>query len=172
MNNHLEEGLVFLTDLGSFSRLTKGMDLLQLAEMLTDYAKITDRVISGAGGTIVKYESDSVLGYFPKDLADTGVRALMDLKKAVESELKVTNVSARLKIGAHYGEFAVAYFPPVNTLDIIGDTVNIAIRMGSGGPNPHPNRLVLSAEAFRKLEPETRKAFHKFTEPIVYLMEE
>ncbi|MBU0934792.1 MAG: hypothetical protein KKC64_04185, partial [Spirochaetes bacterium] len=58
---------------------------------------------------------------------------------------------------------------PLNLPDIIGETVNIAATMGSGGQNSHRNRLILSPEAFRSLGPELRKKFHKFTEPIVYL---
>ena len=77
-----------------------------------------------------------------------------------------------LRVGAHYGQFMLIYPPPFTAPDLLGETVNITVRLGSGGQKSHPGRLILTATAFRKLAPETRKSFHKFTEPIVYLAEE
>jgi class 3 adenylate cyclase len=46
--------------------------------------------------------------------------------------------------------------------DILGKTVNIAVRLESQG-------VALSAEAFRQLGPEMRRRFKKHTPPISYI---
>jgi hypothetical protein len=48
----------------------------------------------------------------------------------------------------------------------LGEAVNIASMLGRG---EHRGRLVISPQVFRKLSPETRKSFRKFTPPIVYV---
>ena len=169
MDTHITKGLVFLTDLTGFGRLIKGMDLARLVDTLGRFAVLTQRHVEGAGGTVVKYLGDSALGYFPASLVDAGVAALIALKRETEATLEVAGSYPHLRVGAHYGEFAVAALPPVAIEDIHGDTVNIAASLGSGGQNSHRGRMVISPAAFRALSPESRKSFHKFTEPIVYL---
>jgi len=172
MENHHEEGLVFLTDLTNFDRGTKNINLDQIADLLTTFGEITHKTVTSAGGRVIDYMYDSALGYFPADRVDEGVNTLMEMKRQVEEWLTADGYIMKLRIGAHYGKFVAMYPPPFTTPDIIGETVNIAVRLGSGGQKSHKGRLILTATAFRKLAPETRKSFHKFTEPIVYLAEE
>lgn len=172
MENYHEEGLVFFTDLTNFYRTTKHMEIEQVADLLTTFAEITNRTVTSGEGHVIDYMGDSALGYFPADGADNGVRKLMEMKHEVEQWLKTDGFKMKLRIGAHYGSFMVIYLPPFTTPDILGETANIAVRLGSGGQKSHQGRLILSAAAFRKLAPDTRKSFHKFTEPIVYLAEE
>ncbi|MFQ6678078.1 MAG: hypothetical protein ACE5D0_07115 [Fidelibacterota bacterium] len=172
MENYHEKGLVFLTDLTNFGRETKNMNLDQIAELLAHFAETTHKIVKSGGGQVIDYMYDSALGYFPADCADKGVRTLMEMKRQIEEWLKADGYKMKLRTAAHYGEFMVLYMPPFTTPEIIGNTVNIAVRLGSGGQSSHRGRLILSAQAFRKLTPETRKSFHKFTEPIVYLAEE
>ncbi len=172
MENYHEDGLVFLTDLTNFGRETKNMNLDQIAELLTHFAGITHQIVTTGGGQVIDYMYDSALGYFPADGADKGVRTLIEMKRQVEEWLTADGYKMKLRTAAHYGEFMVLYMPPFTTPEIIGETVNIAVRLGSGGQKSHKGRLILTATAFRKLAPETRKNFHKFTEPIVYLAEE
>ncbi|MBU0954371.1 MAG: hypothetical protein KKI09_02990 [Spirochaetes bacterium] len=169
MQTTLTEGLVFMSDLSGFGRISKSIELLELSQLLQEFAAISWQHVSSAQGSIIKYLGDSALGFFPSGQSDAGVQALMAMKKDIEIQLKADGTGLKLRIGAHYGPFALTSFPPLNLPDIIGETVNIAATMGSGGQNSHRNRLILSPEAFRSLGPELRKKFHKFTEPIVYL---
>ncbi len=171
MKNHHEEGLVFFTDLTNFYRTTKGMEIEQVADLLTTFAEFTHRTVTSGGGHVIDYMHDSALGYFPADGVDKGVRTLMEMKRQVEEWLKTDGFKMKLRIAAHYGSFMVIYLPPFSTPDLLGDTVNIAVRLGEGGQTSHRGRLIISAAAFRKLAPDTRKSFHKYTEPIVYLAE-
>lgn len=171
METQQTEGLVYFTDLSGFGRLTRNMDLNQLADLLGDFAAITWRHIAAGHGTLIKYIGDSALGYFNAGCIDAGVVALMDMKRDIETNLKVDGTPLKIRIGAHYGPFVIASLPPLDQADIFGETVNIAAMLGSGGQSNHRDRLLLSPEAFRKLGPALRKSFHKFTAPIVYLAE-
>lgn len=169
MNIQLKEGLVFLTDLVGFGRISKELNLDDLAKLTARFAELTVKHVKTAEGTIVKYMGDAALGYF--DNADKGVAALRAMRRDIEANL-IPGKKSAIRVGAHYGPFAIAVLPPVSRPDIMGETVNIAARVGTGGQNKHRGRLIITPEAFRKLSPESRKQFHKYTEPIVYLGEE
>lgn len=172
MKHQHAEGLVFFSDLARFSTITDGMDLDELADLLVAYARIADATINGSGGRIIKYISDSVLGIFPGSDVDDAVLALLNFKRSVERDLTVPGRNVRVKVGAHYGPVVMPVLPPFGQEDLFGETVDITVGLGGGGYRSHRDRFIISASTFRKLKPETRKVFHKFTEPIVYLAEE
>lgn len=169
MKNHHMEGLVFFSDLSRFGRLTKDASEEHQGELLTQFARITLETVTAGGGTVVKYISDSALGFFPE--ADSGVQALLEMKRRVETEMVIAGNPGRIRIAGHFGGFYVITYPPFDTPDVLGDAVNIAVRLGEGGQSEHNGKLIISAPTFRKLSKETRTAFHKFTPPIVYLAE-
>lgn len=172
MENHQEKGLVFFTDLTSFNRTTITLSEEDQAQLLARFAEITYRLITAGNGRVIDYIHDSALGYFPDDEADSGVRTLLELKQEIETWLSSSGYNMKLRTAAHFGSFMVMYRPPFTHPDLLGETVNTTIRLGQGGQKSHRGRMILSATAFRKLNPDTRKKFHKFTEPIVYLAEE
>jgi class 3 adenylate cyclase len=69
----------------------------------------------------------------------------------------------------HFGETAIGPFGGSTELDVMGDSINVAARLGRG---EHRGRFIISPQAFRKLKPETRKVFHKHTPPVVYVADE
>ncbi|MBN2656553.1 MAG: adenylate/guanylate cyclase domain-containing protein [Spirochaetales bacterium] len=164
------EGLVFLTDLSGFNRLTRDLPLSETVAYLKIFAGISQKHVEKGGGTLIKYIGDSALGFFPAECIDKGVASLIDMKNEIEDSFEIKGKKTGLRIGAHYGSFAVCDFAPFDgKSDLVGETVNIAAMTGSGGQSKHRSRLILTPEAFRKLSSESRKAFHRFTEPIVYL---
>ena len=165
------EGLVFFTDISGFTRLVRDMELSELAEFMLQFADITRRHVESAGGTVVKYIGDSALGYFNSDKVDEGISALLAMQKEIEEKFIVKGKKTGLRIGVHYGPFAMCTLLPVKEPDLMGETINIAAMIGSGGQTKHRSKLIISPEAFRKLSSDSRKQFHKFTEPIVYLAE-
>jgi len=96
---------------------------------------------------------------------------LFSIKKKSEAHLKALGFANRVRITAHFGEVAIGLFGDGNCkhLDVIGETVNVAAGLGRG---EHRGQLVVSAQAFRKLSPATRKRFHRHTPPVVYLGKE
>lgn len=170
MNSFHTQGLVFFTDLRRFGRITRSMKPEEQARILSEVAAITDRRVSSAGGTLIKYVSDSALGFFPENAVDQGMEALLQLKTEVESSVMLGSDPARIRIAAHFGPFYVTSYPPFDDQpDVLGEAVNIAVTLGEGGQSKHDGRVILSAQAFRSLAKETRRHFHKYTEPIVYL---
>lgn len=172
MEHHHAEGLVFFTDLSRFLTVVQGMTPDELADFMVTHAHIVDETIREGGGTLVKYINDSALGIFEGEDVDGAVRTLLELKRRVESGLSVPNRQVKIKIGAHYGPVVMPVLPPFAMPDLFGETVNITVGLGQGGTRSHRDRFILSATAFRKLGSDTRKVFHKFTEPIVYLAED
>ena len=164
-----KEGLVFFTDISGFSRLSNTMELSELAEFIVRFAEISLRHVKNAQGIITKYIGDSALGYFEKDNVDQGIEALLAMQKEIEENFIVKGKKTGLRVGVHYGSFATCVLPPIEDPDLIGATINIAATLGSGGQNKHRSKFIITPEAFRKLHHDTRKLFHKYTEPIVYL---
>jgi class 3 adenylate cyclase len=169
MKNHHQEGLVFFSDLTQYHRLVKDATFEEEAALLTQFARITHETVAAGGGTLIKYISDSALGYFPDTRVDAGIDALLQMKHRIEHELVIGGKPAGIRIAAHYGPFYIAHFPPFDTPDVLGDAVNIAVRLGEGGQSDHQGKLIVSAQTFRKLAPDTRRHFHKYTPPILYL---
>ena len=135
METILTEGLVFLSDLTGFNRLIKDLDLADGVEIIQEFARITWKHVEKASGTLIKYMGDSALGYFPSDRVDEGVMALMDMQREIEEDFTVKGRKTGLRIGAHYGPFALCSFTPFDDMpDLVGDTVNIASRISDLTP--------------------------------------
>jgi class 3 adenylate cyclase len=160
--------LVAFVDLTGYRRLAAQYsapgDLLTLMD---GYFEFVGDQVESAGGTLVKCLGDAALIVFPEALADAGVQSLVSLKEQGDAWLARHDLPARQQVKIHYGVVASG---PVGrrgakTWDVYGDTVNIAATLPGSG-------ITLSPEAFRQLQPETRKLFKKHTPPIVYVGQE
>src|SRR5262249_21779877 len=123
---------------------------------------LTEDTIGAAGGLVVKFMGDAALVLFPEDLADQGIMALLDLKARVDAWLQERPIGQSLFVNVHFGEVTLGRMGRAGNLDAIGETINIAASLGSRG-------FGLSQQALRRLTPEHRKLFHKFTPPVLYL---
>ena len=130
------------------------------------YERITAR-IGAAGGRVVKFIGDASLIVFPEEAADRGINALLDLKEEIDVYLSSIGWECRVMIKIHFGAVIAGPFGGAGDkrFDVIGKEVNACAMLDSTG-------VALSAEAFRKLEPETRKRFKKHTAPISYIRSE
>jgi class 3 adenylate cyclase len=164
--------LIAFADIQNFTGISLSIaDSISLFDLLNGAALIAAGCVAATSGKIIKFIGDECLLIFPEDAADAGTKCMLSMKKRIEAYLSGKGFSNKLKITVHFGEAAVGLFgqAPDRRLDIIGDSVNIASTLGRG---EHRGRLVISPQAFRRLSPETRKAFHKYTPPIVYVAEE
>lgn len=160
--------LVAFTDLTGYRQLaaherTAG----ELLALMNAYFEFLGDVVEPAGGTVVKCLGDAALLVFPLEQADAGVRALVRLKEEGDAWLNRQGLASTQLIKAHVGPVACG---PVGTRrakhwDVYGEAVNIAALLPSTG-------LILSPEAFRQLQPETRKQFKKHTGQVVYIRHE
>jgi adenylate cyclase len=156
--------LISFVDLTRFTAFCQKRDDATVADFLDDLYERVGRHVHGAGGRVVKFIGDATLIVFDGADCDVGVRALLALRREVDGHMADQGLPGRLIVKAHLGQVV---WGPVGIegdkrLDCIGSAVNTAATLGSQG-------LALSVQAFRGLEPETRRLFKKHTPPITYI---
>ena len=163
--------LVSFMDIENFMSIAHGVpDSLKLFEMLNEMARAIIEEFEGTPGLVIKFIGDACLAVFPEAAADAGVLVLLAVKEKVEKLLSGFGFKNRLRVTAHFGEAAIGPYGWGDhvRLDVFGDSVQIAATLGR---SEHKGRLIISPQAFRKLSSKTRKMFHKYTPPIVYVAE-
>ncbi|MBN1699370.1 MAG: adenylate/guanylate cyclase domain-containing protein [Spirochaetales bacterium] len=160
--------LICTCDVTGFARLSREKGIEAVLCLMNDFTSLVNERIKTSSGSIIKYIGDSALIIFPEDAVDEGVALLLSLKKDIETSFSRRNLRNRITFSLHFGEVIVARFKPFDTIDILGDAVNTAFLIDRGD---YRGRFVITPQVFRKLKPETRKKFHKYTPPVVYLAE-
>ena len=161
--------LVAFIDIARFTSFGKKIDGLKLFDLMNGMAVTAIRSFSNSVGRIIKFIGDSILIVFPEESADEGVLAIMGLHDAiVDYFVSQGKDNIRLSVGIHVGEVVIGPFgeDPYKSIDVFGDNVNRAALLAG---RENKGKIVLSPQAFRKLKPGTRKRFHKYTPPIVYI---
>ena len=156
-------------DVQGFRKIAQSVqDLEVLFDLMNGWAAVIIGEIEAAGGRVIKFIGDSCLSVFAEDRVDAGLDALVSAKGRAESYLESRGFRTRMNVTAHFGEAIIGEFGAggCRGIDVFGDTVNVAASLERGD---HSGQLVISAQAFRKLGPESRKRFHKHTPPIVYV---
>ncbi len=158
------EALAAFTDLTGFYRASQSLSDEDMTSMLDAYYELVGRIVEDGGGKVVKFMGDAAFMLFSSTQVNEGVAALLTLKTDGDAWLSSRDLSSRQIIKAHFGPVCCA---PVGTssekrFDAFGQTICIAATMRSDG-------LAISAQAFRKLTAETRKAFKKHTPPVTYI---
>jgi len=161
------EVLIGFADLRGFLRASKSLKTsLEMFVLMDGIARVMTEVVSHSSGRIIKYLGDAALIAYPGEEADAGMKNLLEVKDAVDVHLKSKQFNSTLVVNAHYGEATIGEFGPQRWIDVLGDTVARAAVVGRGEQR---SEFVISPEAFRRLESETRKVFRKHTPPIVYV---
>ena len=161
--------LIGFCDIAGFTNISRKLDGLQLFDLLNGMAVTAIRCIKSSSGRIMKFMGDSMLLVFPEEAVDEGIRTMLEIRTQVIGYFASCNIDVGLHFGIHYGEAIIGPYgeEPYRSIDVFGESVNrAAIIAGT-----HKGKFVISPQAFRKLLPETRKLFHKFTPPIVYIAE-
>ncbi len=157
--------LICFTDITGFARTARTSGTDAVVRMLRDLTGMIADHLDPTPGWIVKYIGDASLIVFPDEWVDQGVNALLKLKKTCDAYFTDRSMPNRITFAMHFGEITVVKLPPMQNMDILGDAVNTTARLEGGTSK---GRFVISPQVFRKLKPETRKIFHKFTPPVVY----
>jgi len=166
MSNRTEQALLIaFSDLHGYSRHASRTPDAEVAETMEQLYQRTEAAVAKAGGRVVKFIGDSAMMVFPEDAVDRGVHALLDLKDDVEQWLATIGWKSNMVVKAHYGTVIAGSYGAQQRFDVIGFAVNTAAMLDSRG-------FALSAQAFRKLAPDTRKRFKKHTPPITYIRAE
>ncbi len=156
--------LVAFTDLRGFTAAARSHDDQDVARVLDQLYGLTASIVAASGGRVVKFLGDGALLAWPEALVDEGVVALVDLRERAGQWLSQESWKVDLIVKAHFGEVLAGEFGPsfARHYDIIGKTVFVAGKMDA-------RTVSLTAETFRRLQPETRRLFSKHTEPVVYI---
>ena len=163
--------LICFYDLSRFVDVAKKVSSsLELFDVLDGMAVTTIRFMANTKGRIIKFIGDSALIVYPEEAVDEGIQQLLELRTTLEKYFKSRELNTKVTFGVHFGEVAIGPYgeKPHQSIDVMGDHVNKAAILAG---RDYKNKFVISPQAFRKLQPETRKLFHKFTPPIVYVAE-
>jgi class 3 adenylate cyclase len=158
------ELVVAYFDLTGFARFCVPRTAAEVFDTLSAYYEFVGEIVEGSGGTVVKFIGDAGLIVYPAVGADQGVVGLKRLKEAGDRWLADHDVSCRHIIKAHVGPVFCGYIGTSTDrrFDVLGGTVNIAVTLQSSG-------LAITPQLFRKLDPETRKLFKRYTPPVTYI---
>ncbi|MBN1411313.1 MAG: adenylate/guanylate cyclase domain-containing protein [Spirochaetales bacterium] len=158
--------LIGVADITGFAAFMKSRTLQETYRFMKDIASLVSAHITKHNGLIISYIGDAVLFLFSEDDVDTGVKAVHELNGLMLDYFQKNGLTNRVTFSLHFGEAVVGKLPPFDTWDIYGEDVNLLFLLEK---SQYKGRIILSPQVFRKLSPETRKLFHKFTPPVVYL---
>lgn len=164
------ELLIALYDIHSFARYTHNKSSTDIFKFLNELAEIAGEIIEPVGGKIIKFIGDSGLIVFPKELVDEGVRAMIELQQRSKTFLQQVGLT-HLYICCHYGEATIGPFGTRTSkyIDVLGHQVNkLFITENTYGKND----FLVTEQAFQVLNSDTKKFFHKFSLPNIYIMNE
>ena len=156
--------LVAFIDLMGYAMQCTRVDDSEVANVIDGYYEVVAAAVTRAGGRVVKNMGDGVLIVFDVGDSDRGVIALLELKDEVDRYLAEQRWECRVTIKVHVGTAIAGPYGARDDkrFDVIGKAVNTTAMLDASG-------VALSAEAFRKLAPETRQRFKKHTWPTTYI---
>ena len=149
-------------DIKGFLVAVRGLDDTRIADALDAFYLVTDEIVRGSGGRIVKYIGDGALAVWPPDRADDALQAMIDLRVRSLEAMEPFGIRGELVCRMHHGEVIAGEFGPGRTYDVIGNDVFVAFTLPA-------RTLTVSSEAFRRLGPDSRAVLKKHTEPVVYI---
>ncbi len=156
--------LVGFYDLTGYIHITRDAEPDAIFELMAGYFDLTGEILEKAGGWLVKPIGDAGLAAFPAEEADAGVAAFLELKRQGDEWLRSQGINSHAVVKLHLGPVVCGPIgaPGRKRPDIYGHTVNVAATLEA-------KSFAISSQAFRRLDPESRKAFKKHTPPVTYI---
>ena len=145
---------VLFADISGFTRMSEGMEPLQLASILNrSFEVMTDQIFQ-RGGTLDKYIGDAIMAFFgaPAPDADHAAHAV-EAAMAMQQALRIMNENRpegypelRMRIGINSGEAFAGDIGCEKRMDytVMGSTVNLASRLESSVAGP--GQIVIGPE--------------------------
>ena len=154
--------LIVFADFSGFKVQTQRVSDAEVADTMDDYYALAHTMIekAGGGGRVVKFIGDATLIVFPAEKADTGVRAILDLRREADSFMKDRDWICRFEARIHAGEAMAGDFGPKGNrrYDVLGREVNAAATLKGGG-------IVASFQALELVSPDIRTLLEKERTP-------
>jgi adenylate cyclase len=137
---------VLFADISGFTRMSEGMEPLQLASILNRSFEVMTEQIFLRGGTLDKYIGDAIMAFFGAPAPDPDhARHAVDAAIAMQQGLKAMNENRpegypelRMRIGINSGDAFAGDIGCEKRMDytVMGATVNLASRLESGVAQP------------------------------------
>jgi class 3 adenylate cyclase len=152
-------------DLAGYTKLFHTLSDQEVADFLDRYYALCERVVTGAGGRVVKFIGDGCLAMFSAEEATAAVNAAVELLRAVDELAEAANIGVKLGANVHLTTVVAGYFGAEGQyFDVIGRGVNQTFLLGRG-----PG-IRLSEPVYRKLPSAARSAWDKHKPPQLYTL--
>ncbi|HEC77876.1 MAG TPA: tetratricopeptide repeat protein [candidate division WOR-3 bacterium] len=151
---------ILFADLSGFTALSENLDPEELNEALNICFEILNRIISKYGGTIHKYEGDSVLAVFGlpqahEDDPERGVKTALEMMERIPEINKALGMKlkADCDLGLHIGiNLGTVFAGTIGSREkkeytIIGEAVNMASRLMDAADD---REILVSGRVFRQ----------------------
>jgi class 3 adenylate cyclase len=162
----ITNALVCFTDIARFTLAAKSLSVQQIARLLKQVSSIIAGHVAKTRGRVVKYIGDASLMVFPEEDVDTAIGELLAMKREVEEALTAVHPDLAITFSAHLGEIIIVQLEPFSSLDIMGDSVNLASRLNN---QARGGGFAISQQVYERLSDKTRLVFKKNVPPAVYL---
>jgi adenylate cyclase len=172
---------VLFADISGFTRMSEGMEPLQLASILNrSFEEMTEQVFLH-GGTLDKYIGDAIMAFFGAPAPDPDhARHAVDAAMAMQRRLTLLNEDRpegypelRIRIGINSGEAFAGDIGCEKRMDytVMGSAVNLASRLESGVAKPGmivigPRTAeLIGLEGLKEIQPVTLKGIEHEIRP-------
>ncbi|MGZ3768676.1 MAG: adenylate/guanylate cyclase domain-containing protein [Bdellovibrio sp.] len=158
-----KEMLVVVFDLINFGQFSNQNESAIVFQTLNEFYSKSKTAVEFAGGRLIKFIGDAGLAVFEKEQADATILSMIKLKSEIDPWFSKITPKGALAVNCHLGPVTIGGMVGPNgyQLDVIGEAVNIAFTLGK-------RQFLISPQAFRSLNENSRRNFKKFTPPIVY----
>ncbi len=160
MENRRQEVTVLFADMVGFTAFSETTETEEIVEVLNKHFEVFHRIIDYYGGHVDKYIGDAVMAVFnhPNEDVDHVRHAVMAGLSMVAAcsrlgVLRENGEPIQFRVGMNRGEAIVGNIGAAERLEytVIGDTVNVASRMGGIGDG---GEVMLSEDTFKYLSDE------------------
>jgi adenylate cyclase len=157
---------VLFADISGFTRMSEGMEPLELATILNRSFEVLTEQIFQHGGTLDKYIGDAIMAFFGAPAADPdharhAIRAAVAMQQGLTSlneERPAGYPELRMRIGINSGEAFAGDIGCEKRMDytVMGSAVNLASRLESGVARP--GMIVVGPRTAELVGPEGLRA--------------
>jgi len=179
---------VLFADISGFTRMSEGMEPLQLASILNRSFEVMTEQIFARGGTLDKYIGDAIMAFFGAPAPDPDhARHAVEAAVAMQQALEFMNENRpegypelRMRIGVNSGEAFAGDIGCEKRMDytVMGSTVNLASRLESSVAKPSQVVIgprtaeILGIGGLRQLDPVKLKGIEIDIRPFEVLWQE
>ncbi len=152
----------FFSDLAGFTSISESLPPEDLVHLLNDYLSEMTNIILSQGGTLDKYEGDSIIAFFnaPLEQPDHAMRAC---RAALECQRRLAELRPNLqshyghelfmRIGINSGQAVVGNMGSRDRFDYtaMGDTINLASRL-EGACKQYRVPILIGEDTFEQVK--------------------